>query len=78
MNSTSDSDRTFPRHVAIIMDGNGRWARRRMMPRLEGHRQGAKSVRRAVEFCRRSNIEFLTLYAFSQKIGSVPPARSPV
>lgn len=55
----------FPRHVAIIMDGNGRWARRRMLPRLEGHRQGAKSVRRAVEFCRRNGIGYLTLYAFS-------------
>jgi undecaprenyl diphosphate synthase len=55
----------FPRHVAIIMDGNGRWARRRLLPRLEGHRQGAKSVRRAVEFCRSNGIEFLTLYAFS-------------
>jgi undecaprenyl diphosphate synthase len=47
------------------MDGNGRWAKRRKLPRLEGHRQGAKSVRRAVEFCRRNGIEFLTLYAFS-------------
>ncbi|MEW6138294.1 MAG: isoprenyl transferase [Thermodesulfobacteriota bacterium] len=58
-------DTDFPRHVAIIMDGNGRWARRRMMPRLEGHRQGAKAVRRAVEFARRNGIEVLTLYAFS-------------
>lgn len=47
------------------MDGNGRWARKRFLPRLEGHRQGAKAVRRAVEFCRRSGIEYLTLYAFS-------------
>src|SRR5208283_6099798 len=47
------------------MDGNGRWAKKRRMPRLEGHRQGAKSVRRAVEFCRRNGIAFLTLYAFS-------------
>jgi undecaprenyl diphosphate synthase len=47
------------------MDGNGRWAKRRLMPRLEGHRQGAKSVRRAVEFCRRNGVKFLTLYAFS-------------
>jgi len=47
------------------MDGNGRWARRRLLPRLEGHRQGAKSVQRAVEFCRRNGIEILTLYAFS-------------
>jgi undecaprenyl diphosphate synthase len=55
----------FPRHVAIIMDGNGRWARRRLLPRLEGHRQGAKAVRRAVEFSRRNGIQVLTLYAFS-------------
>jgi undecaprenyl diphosphate synthase len=60
-----DQPSDFPRHVAIIMDGNGRWARRRMLPRLEGHRQGAKSVRRAVEFCRRNGIGYLTLYAFS-------------
>lgn len=55
----------FPRHVAIIMDGNGRWARRRLLPRLEGHRQGSKAVRRAVEFARKNGIEVLTLYAFS-------------
>jgi len=47
------------------MDGNGRWARRRFLPRLEGHRQGAKAVRRVVEFCRSRGIEILTLYAFS-------------
>jgi undecaprenyl diphosphate synthase len=55
----------WPQHVAIIMDGNGRWARKRLLPRLEGHRQGANSVRRVVEFCRRNGIGFLTLYAFS-------------
>jgi undecaprenyl diphosphate synthase len=65
VNSNPETKNNFPRHVAIIMDGNGRWARRRMMPRLEGHRQGAKAVRRAVEFCRRNGIQFLTLYAFS-------------
>ena len=65
MPSPLDPPSDFPRHVAIIMDGNGRWARRRMLPRVEGHRQGAKSVRRAVEFCRRNGIEYLTLYAFS-------------
>ena len=47
------------------MDGNGRWAKKRFLPRLEGHRQGAKAVRRVVEFCRRSGIRYLTLYAFS-------------
>lgn len=55
----------LPNHVAIIMDGNGRWANGRLLPRLEGHRQGAKSVRKAVEFCRRRGIPYLTLYAFS-------------
>jgi undecaprenyl diphosphate synthase len=55
----------WPRHVAIIMDGNGRWASQRHLPRLEGHRQGAKAVRRTVEFCRKSGIQYLTLYAFS-------------
>ena len=65
MASASDRSSDWPSHVAIIMDGNGRWAKKRRLPRLEGHRQGAKSVRRAVEFCRRNGIAFLTLYAFS-------------
>lgn len=55
----------MPEHVAIIMDGNGRWASRRHLPRLEGHRQGAKAVRRTVEFCRKKKVKYLTLYAFS-------------
>jgi len=68
------SANVVPTHVAIIMDGNGRWAKRRLMPRLEGHRQGAKSVRRAVEFCRRNGIKFLTLYAFSTENWQRPKA----
>ena len=56
-----------PRHVAIIMDGNGRWARRRGLPRLAGHREGAESVRSALRSCRRHGIEYLTLYAFSSE-----------
>lgn len=56
------------------MDGNGRWARRRFFPRIEGHRQGAKAVRRAVEFCRRRGIKFLTLYAFSTENWQRPKA----
>ncbi len=55
----------IPRHVAIIMDGNGRWAKRRFMPRIEGHRNGAKSVRTLVEECRRLGVRYLTLFAFS-------------
>ena len=56
-----------PRHVAIIMDGNGRWARDRGLPRRDGHRAGAESVREAVEGCKELGIEFLTLYAFSSE-----------
>ena len=65
MSRFSGRSPALPRHIAIIMDGNGRWARQRLLPRLEGHRRGAKSVRRAIEFCRRNGIEVLTLYAFS-------------
>lgn len=56
---------SLPRHVAVIMDGNGRWARRRLLPRIEGHRAGVKSVRMIVEESRRLGIRYLTLYAFS-------------
>ena len=56
-----------PRHIAIIMDGNGRWANARGLPRAEGHRAGAESVREAVETCREIGVEFLTLYAFSSE-----------
>jgi undecaprenyl diphosphate synthase len=57
--------KVLPRHVAIIMDGNGRWARKRFLPRLEGHRNGAKTVRMVVEEARRLGIRHLTLFAFS-------------
>ena len=56
-----------PRHVAIIMDGNGRWARERMMPRPMGHRSGMKSVREVVEGCIEVGVEMLSLFAFSQE-----------
>ncbi len=55
----------LPRHIAIIMDGNGRWARRRHLPRVAGHRAGVPAVRVTVETCARMGIEALTLYAFS-------------
>ncbi|MEM7524425.1 MAG: polyprenyl diphosphate synthase [Pseudomonadota bacterium] len=54
-----------PRHVAIIMDGNGRWASKRGLPRLAGHRKGAEAVRDVVEACGEFGVEVLTLYAFS-------------
>lgn len=56
-----------PRHVAIIMDGNGRWAAGRGRPRIEGHRAGAKSVGECVDACAEAGVEFLTLYAFSSE-----------
>lgn len=56
-----------PQHVAIVMDGNGRWAKSRLMPRTYGHKKGVNSVRRAVKFCVRNNIRYLTLFAFSSE-----------
>ena len=57
----------LPRHVAVIMDGNGRWAQRRALPRHLGHRAGAKAVRATVEGCARRGIEALTIFAFSSE-----------
>ncbi len=59
--------KNIPRHVAIIMDGNGRWARARGLPRLEGHRTGVESVREIVRAAGEVGIEYLTLYAFSRE-----------
>jgi undecaprenyl diphosphate synthase len=59
--------RRLPRHVAIIMDGNGRWARGRGLARVEGHRRGKEAVRAVVETARRLGIPFLSLYAFSSE-----------
>src|SRR5581483_8846721 len=59
------SELRVPRHVAIIMDGNGRWARERGLPRLAGHRAGTRNIRRIVEACVEHQVEVLTLYAFS-------------
>ena len=55
----------LPRHVAVIMDGNGRWAKQRHLPRVEGHRAGASAVRETVETAARLRLDALTLYAFS-------------
>ena len=56
-----------PRHVAIIMDGNGRWARARLLPRIAGHRRGVEAVRATVENCAKRGVEYLTLFAFSSE-----------
>ena len=63
---------SLPRHVAIIMDGNGRWARRRGLPRQAGHRAGVRAVRRAVEACARRGVSVLTIFAFSSENWSRP------
>jgi undecaprenyl diphosphate synthase len=63
-----------PRHVAIIMDGNGRWARERGLDRSAGHQAGARSVREAVEASLHAGVEVLTLFAFSQENWQRPPA----
>ena len=64
-----DADR-LPQHVAVIMDGNGRWAQRRHLPRVAGHRAGVQSARTAIETCARLGIPALTLYAFSMETGA--------
>ncbi len=64
----------LPRHIAIIMDGNGRWARQRDLPRVRGHEQGAKAVRTVVTHCARLGIEVLTLYSFSSENWKRPRA----
>jgi len=56
-----------PRHIAVIMDGNGRWAKKRGLPRKAGHRAGAEAVREAVEACQDLEVDYLTLYAFSSE-----------
>ena len=64
----------LPQHIAIIMDGNGRWAKKRFLPRVAGHRAGRHSVRRCVEICGRLGIDVLTLYTFSQENFNRPVA----
>ena len=56
---------SLPRHIAVIMDGNGRWARRRRLPRIAGHRAGTQAVRDVVESCSQLGLTALSLYAFS-------------
>ncbi len=64
----------LPRHVAIIMDGNGRWAKKRFLPRVAGHRAGRHAVRRCVSICGELGVEVLTLYTFSQENFNRPAA----
>ena len=61
----SEKNPAMPRHIAIIMDGNGRWAKKRGLPRTAGHAAGAESFRRIANYCRTLGVEYLTVYAFS-------------
>lgn len=69
-----DPGKEIPRHIAIIMDGNGRWAKQRDLPRREGHRAGAESVEVCLETCGEIGVEYLTLYAFSSENWKRPQA----
>ncbi|MEJ2721477.1 MAG: isoprenyl transferase [bacterium] len=70
---TLKNSKNLPAHIAIIMDGNGRWAKQRDLPRLEGHRVGRESVRAVVRTCARIGIPYLTLYTFSIENWQRPP-----
>jgi undecaprenyl diphosphate synthase len=63
----SDTESSIPAHICIIMDGNGRWAKKRLMPRTYGHKKGVETTRLAVEFFARSGVKHLTLFAFSSE-----------
>ncbi|USG59616.1 isoprenyl transferase [Sneathiella marina] len=67
------ADPKVPTHVAIIMDGNGRWAKKRALGRLKGHEKGAEAVREALKGCKDLGIQYLTLFAFSSENWSRPP-----
>lgn len=70
----ADAGPEVPRHLAIIMDGNGRWALARGLPRTEGHRAGVSALRRIVSHCARRGVEVLTIFSFSSENWSRPPA----
>ncbi|MEM8954990.1 MAG: isoprenyl transferase [Verrucomicrobiota bacterium] len=72
--SDSSEKASTPRHVAVIMDGNGRWAKERGLSRSDGHRAGAESVRECVEACEEIGIKYLTLYSFSSENWKRPPS----
>lgn len=74
LHSEINDGRAVPRHVAIIMDGNGRWAERRGLPRTAGHRQGVESVRNTVRLAGEVGVEYLTLFSFSSENWSRPKA----
>jgi undecaprenyl diphosphate synthase len=69
----ADNAGTLPRHIAIIMDGNGRWAKARSLPRVLGHKQGAEVLKNITRYCKNIGVEYLTVYAFSTENWKRPP-----
>ena len=67
MTDTDNNKNLMPQHIAVVMDGNGRWANKRLLPRTAGHKAGVKSTRRIVELCARKGVRALTLFAFSSE-----------
>jgi undecaprenyl diphosphate synthase len=72
MNRNTNTDAAVPRHVAIVMDGNGRWAKRRFLPRVAGHKQGVDALRKTVQHCMDRGVAVLTVFAFSSENWSRP------
>src|SRR3954471_10163890 len=72
--AAADAPFGVPRHIAIIMDGNGRWAAQRGLPRVEGHRRGVEALRRTVRAAGDLGIDYLTIFSFSSENWSRPPA----
>ena len=75
---TEEEKNKLPKHVAIIMDGNGRWAKSRKRPRLFGHRNGVENVRSVVNTAREIGVPYVTLYAFSAETRTGPRKKNPV
>ncbi len=71
--ATKNISSNQPRHIAIIMDGNGRWAKRKLLPRYAGHQAGLETVRRTIKLCMEQGVEVLTLFAFSSENWKRPP-----
>ena len=67
VSGTSSDNAVMPRHIAIVMDGNGRWAKKRFLPRVAGHVRGTEAIRRTIEGCIARNIPYLTVFAFSSE-----------
>ena len=73
-NSSESTDTVLPRHIAVVMDGNGRWANKRHLPRAAGHKAGVNATRKLVENCAKNKIEALTIFAFSSENWNRPEA----